>query len=408
MKRTFYKLSSILLALALLLSLSATAGAADASITFKGAQEGFEVQPGSEYTATDLFDNFKDVMPGDRLTQTVHIQNAAEDCDYINLYMRAAVHHQEENPLSDKVAQTETLATMEDFLSKLTMRVYNGDQLIYDASPDTAGALVENVPLGTLHTGETLTLRVELDIPMDLGNEYANRVGEVDWIFLAECIEFQKLTVHKIWDDNGYPDRPDSVTVHLLKDGEKFEKVQLNEENQWTHTWDELDDRHQWSVEEEVPQGYEATYKTEDNRVFITNHKDYTPVIPPEPVDLTVKKVWDDENNRQKIRPTSVTVTLYNGDKAVDKVTLSKANNWTHTWKDLDGSGKWSVLETGIPKGYTPSCRTAGSVVTVTNTAALIQTGQLNWPIPVLGSLGALMLFFGIVMLLKRKKTNNA
>lgn len=408
MKHTFYKLSSILLVLALLLSLSATAGAADASITFKGAQEGFEVQPGSEYTATDLFDNFKDVMPGDRLTQTVHIQNAAEDCDYINLYMRAAVHHQEENPLSDKVAQTETLATMQDFLSQLTMRIYNGDELIYNASPDEAGALVNNVLLGTLSKGESLNLKVELDVPIELGNEYANRVGEVDWVFLAECIEYEKLTVHKVWDDNGYPDRPDSVTVHLLRDGEKHEEIVLNADNQWTYTWDELDDRYQWSVKEEVPAGYEASYKTEDNKVFITNFMDYEPVVPAEPVDLTVKKVWSDDNDKRDIRPDSVIVTLYNGKNAVDKVTLGAWNNWSYRWTDLDGNGDWSVLETGIPKGYTPSYRTNGDVVTITNTAALIQTGQLNWPIPVLGSLGALMIFFGIFMMCKKRKTENA
>lgn len=423
MKRTFRNFSSLLLALVMILSLSVTAFAADSTITFNGAQEGFDFQPGSEYTATDLFDNFKDVMPGDQLTETIRVKNAATDCDYIKLYMRAVVHDENGNPLTYSEAfenadgkdqanidgqRDETVATMQDFLSQLTMRIYNGDELIYNVSPDEAGALVNNVLLGTLSTGESLTLKVELDVPIELGNEYANRVGEVDWVFLAECIEYEKLTVHKVWDDNGYPDRPDSVTVHLLRDGEKHEEIVLNKDNQWTYTWDDLDDRYHWSLEEDVPQGYDATYKTEDNKVFITNHKDYEPVIPPDPEDLTVKKVWSDENDKRGIRPDSVTVTLYNGDKAVDKVTLGAWNNWTYTWKDLDGNGDWSVLETGIPKGYTPSYRTRGDVVTITNTATLIQTGQLNWPIPVLGSLGALMIFFGIMSMRKKKKNGNA
>lgn len=423
MKRKVNRLASFLLAIVMVLSMSVTAFAADSTITFKGAQEGFDFQPGSEYTATDLFDNFKDVMPGDKLTETIQVKNEATDCDYIKLYMRAVVHDENGNPLtySEDYEETdgkdqepvtaerdETVATMQDFLSQLTMRIYNGDQLIYDASPDEAGALVNNVLLGTLSTGESLTLKVQLDVPIELGNEYANRVGEVDWVFLAECIEYEKLTVHKVWDDNGYPGRPDSVTVHLLRDGEKHEKIVLNKDNQWTYTWDDLDDRYHWSVEEEVPSGYEASYKTEDNKVFITNHKDYEPVIPSDPEDLTVKKVWSDENDKRGIRPDSVTVTLYNGDKAVDKVTLGAWNNWTYTWKDLDGDGDWSVLETGIPKGYTPSYRTRGDVVTITNTATLIQTGQLNWPIPVLGSLGTLMIFFGIFTMRKKKKNGNA
>jgi len=408
MKRKLKSISSILLAIALILSVSVTAFAADSTVTFKGAQEGFEFQPGSEYTATDLFDNFKNVMPGDQLTETIQLKNEATDCDYIKLYMRAVVHDENDNPLSEKVAETETVATMQDFLSQLTMRIYNGDELIYNASPDEAGALANNVLLGTLSKGESLNLRVELDVPIELGDEYANRVGEVDWIFLAECIEYEKLTVHKVWDDNGYPNRPDSVTMHLLRDGEKHEEIVLNADNQWTYTWDDLDDRYDWSVKEDVPNGYEVSYKTEDNKIFITNHRDYDPPVEPDPEDLTVKKVWSDENDKLDIRPDSVTVTLYNGDTAVDKVTLGAWNNWSYTWTDLDGNGDWSVLETGIPKGYTPSYRTNGDAVTITNTATLIQTGQLNWPIPVLGGLGVLMIFFGILMMRKKRKTENA
>ena len=428
MKRTFRNLSSLLLAMVMLLSLSLTAFAADSSITFKGAQEGFDFQPGSQYTATDLFDNFKDVMPGDKLTETIQVKNEASDCDYIKLYMRAVVHDENGNPLTysepfeqldgkDQSGENqtpvdgqrdETVATMQDFLSQLTMRIYNGTELIYNASPDEAGALVNNVLLGTLSKGESLNLKVELDVPIELGNKYANRVGEVDWVFLAECFEYEKLTVHKVWDDNGYPGRPDSVTVYLLRDGEKHEEIVLNADNQWTYTWDELDDRYSWSVKEDVPAGYEESYKTEDNTVFITNHKDWEPAPDPDPEDLTVKKVWSDDNDKHGIRPDSVTVTLYNGDKAVDKVTLGAWNNWTYTWRNLDGNGDWSVLETGIPKGYTPSYRTNGDVVTITNTATLIQTGQLNWPILALGGLGMLMIFCGVLVMRKKKENGNA
>ena len=89
MKRTFSKLSSLLLALVMVFSMSVTAFAADSTITFKGLQEGFEAQPGSEYTDTDLFQNFKNVMPGDKLTETIQIKNEATDCDYIKVYPRS-------------------------------------------------------------------------------------------------------------------------------------------------------------------------------------------------------------------------------------------------------------------------------------------------------------------------------
>ncbi len=397
MNRTFRNIFSLLLAVVMILSLSVTAFAADSMITFKSLAKGFEVQPGSQYSATDLFDNFKNVMPGDQLTEIIRVKNAATDCDYIKLYMRAVAH--DEN------------AAMQDFLAQLTMRIYNGSKLIYESSPDQTGALANNVLLGILNSGEELTLTVELDVPIEMGNEYADSIGEVYWVFLAEAIEYEKLTVHKVWDDNDYSDRPDSVIVHLLRDDEIYEKVILSENNQWTYTWYDLDDKYYWSVEEEVPQGYDVTYKTEDNKVFILNHMDYEPDIPvtppSEPEKLTVQKVWSDDNDKRGIRPDLVIVTLYNGDKAVDKVTLGAENNWTYTWNELDGDGDWSVIETGIPKDYTPSYTTKGDVVTITNTATLIQTGQLIWPIPVLGSLGALMIFFGIMTMRRKQKDVN-
>lgn len=422
----------LLISAVLLLSLPMGALAEESTVTFKSLAEGFAFQPGSEYTATDLFDNFKNVMPGDSLSQIVRLTNEATDCDYINLYLRAVVHDETENPLSEKVAGSETVASMRDFLSKLTMRIYNGGELIYEASPDEAGALVDNVFLGSLKNGGELSLRVELDVPAELGNQYANRVGEVDWVFLAEGIEYEKLTVHKVWDDNGYPFRPKSIDVNLLRDGEVYETVTLNKDNQWTYTWDELDDRYNWTVDEVSVRGYKTTYTTDGNTVFITNYRDYEPIVIPDPspepspgpdeptptpvgptptpenVNLTVRKVWSDEGNRENTRPGSVTVTLYNGDTAVDKVTLSEENGWTHTWENLDGSGSWSVIETGIPAGYVPAYSVRDGVVTITNTCRLIQTGQLRWPVPVLGALGLALIVYGVVLTAKKRRREGA
>ena len=47
-------------------------------------------------------------------------------------------------------------------------------------------------------------------------------------------------------------------------------------------------------------------------------------------------------------------------------------------------------------------------MVTITNTRTLIQTGQLNWPIWVLGGAGVILVVLGVVILTKRKKQNDA
>ena len=302
------RISCLLLVLVMVLAMSATAFAADSTITFKGKNAESVITPGSAYTTSDLFDGFKNVMPGDKLTETITVTNNSDNCDYIKLYMKAVAHDEEGNPLSENVAKTETVATMQDFLAQLSMKVYNGETLIFDASPDELGGLAEPVLLGNLPKGESLKLKVELDVPKDLGNKYANRVGEVDWVFTAECL-----------------------------------------------------------------------------------------------TDLTVQKVWAGDSGKLEGRPSSVTVALYNGDTQVDKVVLNADNKWTHTWKDLDATADWSVKELNVPKGYKDSYKTKDNVVTVTNTASLIQTGQLNWPIMVFSLLGILLILCGLLMMRKRK-----
>ena len=410
MKKSFKAITSLVLMLLVVMSMSVTAFAASPSITFEGFSKGFDFQPGSEYTETDLFGSFKNVMPGDTVTETITFTNSATDCDFVNLYMRAEAHDETDNPLSPKVAEKETVATMTEFLSKLSMKVWNGTELIYDASPDQLDGLKSNKLLGTFRTGETATLKVELSVPIELGNEYANRVGEVDWIFHVEAYNESQLSVRKVWSDGNANHANDSITVNLLKDGKVESSQELNAANGWAYTFDRLLEGHTWTVEEaEVPAGYTVSYNTVGTLTTITNTKKTPPKPDPDPsypLDVVVRKVWSSDD--MKDRPDSVTVTLYNGDVPYETVRLGAWNNWTYTWKDLSAYGNWQGIESNIPKGYVPSYSVSGNVVTITNTRSLIQTGQLNWPIWVLGGAGLVLVSLGGAMLVKKKRENNA
>lgn len=412
MKHIAKKSISFILMLLLVMSFATTAFAADSSITFTGFSSGFEFQPGSEYTETDLFQNFKNVMPGDTVTETITFTNSATDCDFVNLYMRAEAHDEAANPLSPKVAKTETVATMTEFLSKLSMKVWNGTELIYDASPDQLDGLKSNKFLGTFRTGETATLKVELSVPIELDNKYANRVGEVDWIFHVEAYNESQLSVRKVWSDGNANHANDSITVNLLKDGKVESSQELNAANGWAYTFDRLLEGHTWTVEEaEVPAGYTVSYNTVGTLTTITNTKKTPPKPDPDPdpsypLDVVARKVWSSDDGKD--RPDSVTVTLYNGDVPYETVRLGAWNNWTYTWKDLSAYGNWQVIESNIPKGYVPSYSVSGNVVTITNTHSLIQTGQLNWPIWVLGGAGLVLVSLGGAILVKKKREKNA
>ena len=211
MKKSMKKLLSLAMILAALAALAVPALAADAVVSRKGNDIVIETT-GSGYTDTDLFDNFKNVMPGDERTEAITIKNNVTGYDYVKLYIRAVPHDEQGNPLTysetyenedgkdQKNAageRDETVATMADFLSKLSMDVYlvNADgtkQTIFSASPDKSAQLTDNVLLGTFAKGQSAKLEAVLAVPAELGNEYANRVGEVDWLFTVEGFNNEK------------------------------------------------------------------------------------------------------------------------------------------------------------------------------------------------------------------------
>lgn len=127
---------------------------------------------------------------------------------------------------------------------------------------------------------------------------------------------------------------------------------------------------------------------------------DYVP-----PVELTVVKKWSDDG---KNRPSSVDIQLLCGDTVWDTVTLSQKNGWQHTWEGLDSRLEWSVRETNVPTGYKAGYKVKNGVWTVTNTKSLMQTGQLNWPVPVLAAAGISVLAIGLYLTLSGKKDKNA
>lgn len=75
-------------------------------------------------------------------------------------------------------------------------------------------------------------------------------------------------------------------------------------------------------------------------------------------MDITVSCEWDDEENREGIRPESVTVTLYaNGLETGRSITLSEENGWSGCFENMDAfrNGEtlsYSIIEERV-EGYT-------------------------------------------------------
>lgn len=109
-------------------------------------------------------------------------------------------------------------------------------------------------------------------IPQILDNKW---VYEVEAVPKVDIVRLVDLSVEKVWNVTYGSEVPDMVTVCLLKKGEVVDQVVLNEENDWSYTWEQIEFSGDYAVEEvDVPTGYTVTYKQEGNKFIVTNTKE--------------------------------------------------------------------------------------------------------------------------------------
>lgn len=168
------KLFACFLVLATLFTLVLPASAADGKVTYSGNAGNFVFEPGSDHSLTDLFPNFKGVMPGDSLTQKITVKNDADQNVKVKIYMRSLGAHE------DSV----------EFLSKLGLTVKkstdNEMEYMFEAMADETAQLTDWVCLGLLYSGGEVNLDVTLDVPVELSNEFQDQIGYLDWEFMIE------------------------------------------------------------------------------------------------------------------------------------------------------------------------------------------------------------------------------
>ncbi|MGI5875058.1 MAG: Cna B-type domain-containing protein [Bacillota bacterium] len=168
--------------------------------------------------------------------------------------------------------------------------------------------------------------------------------------------EKTNISGEKVWQDGNDQDglRPESVVIHLLADGEEVGQKEVSAGDEWRYAFSNLDKFKSgkeitYTVTEDAVPGYET--KIEGTRVINT----HTPEETVETVAVTVSKQWDDDGNRDGLRPDSVTVRLLADGKEAAHADVTASAGWSRTFADLPKYAEdgreivYTVTEDAVP-----------------------------------------------------------
>lgn len=142
------------------------------------------------------------------------------------------------------------------------------------------------------------------------------------------------------WNDSDNQDgsRPEKTTVQLTANGQLTgEPIELNADNNWTYEWkqllaeDEEGTNIVYRVTADAPEEYTAKVTGSADDGFVVT---YTHEIAK--TSVTASVTWDDADDKDGIRPKSVSFQLKaDGENVGDAITVNAGSNWTKTWEDL-------------------------------------------------------------------------
>jgi hypothetical protein len=169
-----------------------------------------------------------------------------------------------------------------------------------------------------------------------------------------------------------------AVTVHLYADGvDTSQTLTLSSENDWSGSFDDVakysnGNEIAYSVTEDAVENYSTKITGDASSGYIITNTNT------ETVDVSGTVVWNDDGDRDGLRPDLVGVDLLRDGTIADsqKVTAAADGTWSFSFDDLakydptDGHEyTYTVEEATVPDGYTSAITgDASSGYTITNT----------------------------------------
>ena len=198
-------------------------------------------------------------------------------------------------------------------------------------------------------------------------------------IKIIDKIEKTSVSGTKTWNDNNNQDgiRPSSITVNLLANGQQVASKTVSASDNWQYSFDNLaayanGQKITYTVTEDAVAGYTSTV---DGYNVTNNHT-------PATVKVSGAKTWNDDNNQDGIRPSSITVNLLANGQQVASKKVSASDNWQYSFDNLAAYANgqkitYTVTEDAVA-GYTSTVD--GYNVTNNHTPATVKvSGTKTW-----------------------------
>ncbi len=144
-----------------------------------------------------------------------------------------------------------------------------------------------------------------------------------------------EVRVSKKWTNDDEREKPDSVTVILYQNGKECSQTTISEDDDWEGSFSNLPKydndgkEYIYTVKEKKVKDYVAKVTGDQNDGFVITNTPETTV--------SVRKIWDDEDDLNGKRPDKVVIRLYaDGEDTGRIIELSRDNDWRSEFTDLE------------------------------------------------------------------------
>ncbi len=262
--------------------------------------------------------------------------------------------------VTNDASGTASFAITYPYSTEEELEAYNGKTYTYTLQELSGSSQYTNDT--TVHTF-TVTLSVTTEGYVTTLMPVVNGGSSASYSF-TNILETVSVSGSKTWEDGNDRDgiRPEYILINLLANGTPIQTATVTAADGWAWEFTDLpkyDSNHNeiaYTISEEAVEGYESAV----DGYNVTN----THTV--ETVDIPVEKIWDDADNQDGKRPTSITVHLLaNGEPTGDTLTITAATGWTGTFEGLP------KYEAGVEIVYTVSEETVAGYTTSYNGTAI-------------------------------------